>query len=129
MIFQEILNVIMQEIVILSVNLKGFMADNAQENWIAMRKIYGCGDPPIHMEGHDHTCLFHWPTNLDKITQKHICLFLQFQHKQPCKEYKDAKSLEKVDIKYHVIWAWSLSSRAETKKRMFNLSEGLESWH
>ena len=44
-VFWEILNVVMLENGVPNVNFKGFMADNAQANWIAVRKIYEDGDP------------------------------------------------------------------------------------
>jgi hypothetical protein len=64
------------------VNFKGFMADNAQANWNAVRKIYGVGDPSLPMVGRGRICLFQWSQNLDKVTQKYIKTSLQFQHKQ-----------------------------------------------
>ena len=41
-------------------NFKDFMANNAQENWIYVRKIYECGDTTIPMEGHDHIWVEHY---------------------------------------------------------------------
>ena len=67
------------------------MADNAQALWNAMRMIYGDSDPTLPMVAHERTCLFHWSTSFDKVTQKYIKPSLQFQHKQLCKDYKDAK--------------------------------------
>jgi hypothetical protein len=83
-----------------------------------VRKIYGDGDPSVPLEGRERTYFFHWCANLDKITQKHIRPSLQHEHKQFCKDYKDAKSLEDADIKYHVIRAWWLASRATTEEGM-----------
>ena len=81
-IFWENLNVVMLENGVPNVNFKGFMADSAQANWIDARKIYRDGDPSVPLEGHEHACFFHWSTNLDKITQKHIWPSLQHEHKQ-----------------------------------------------
>jgi hypothetical protein len=128
-IFWENLNAVMLENGVPNVNFKGFMADSAQANWIAVRKICGDGDTSVPLEGRERTCLFHWSANLDKITQKHIRPSLQHEHKQLCKDYKDAKSLEDVDIKYHVIRAWWLSSGATTEEGMYSLSEWLGFWH
>ena len=61
--------------------------------------------------------------------QKHIQPLLQHEHKQICKDYKDAKSLEDADIKYHVIRAWWFSSGATTEEGMYSLSEWLGFWH
>ena len=128
-VFWEILNVVMLDNDVPNVNFKGFMADNAQANWIVVRKIYGDGDPLIPLEGRELTCFFHWSANLDKITQKHIRPSLQHEHKQLCKDYKDAKSLEDADIKYHVIRASWLSSGATTEEGMYSLSKWLGFWH
>lgn len=76
---------------VMYVIIKGFTADNAYSNCIVMRKIYNGYDPSIHMEGHEGTHLFHWSTNMDKITKKkHIKPSFKHQHKQLCKEYNDA---------------------------------------
>lgn len=70
-----------------NINVKGFMVDNAQENWIAVRKTYGDGDPCVPMEGSKCKCLLHSSTNFHKITQKHNRPSLQHKHKELCKEY------------------------------------------
>jgi len=77
-LFWENLNIVMAENIVLTVNFKGFMADNAQKNWNAVKKIYGGGDPSMPMVGRERTCLFHWSQNLDKVTQKYIKASLQF---------------------------------------------------
>ena len=41
--------------------------------------------------------------SLDKVTQKYIKPSLQFQHKQLCKDYKDAKTMDDAETKYYVI--------------------------
>ena len=46
---------------------------------------------------------FHWSVSLDKVTQKYIKPSLQFQHKQLCKNYKDAKIMDNVETKYYII--------------------------
>lgn len=94
-----------------------------------MRKIYEGGDPLDPMEGHECTCLFHWSTSLDKITQKRIKPSLQQQYKQFYKEYKDAKSMEDVEVKYHVMRAWWLSIGATIEEGMYILFEWLGLWH
>ena len=48
------------------------MANNAHANWNVVRKVYDNNDPIVLLEGCEHTCLYHWSSNLDKITQKHI---------------------------------------------------------
>jgi hypothetical protein len=55
----ENLNTVMTENGVLTVNSKGFMADNAQTNWNAVMKIYGRGDPSLPMMGRERICFFH----------------------------------------------------------------------
>ena len=42
-----------------NVNFKGFMADSAQTNFNAVRKIFGSGDKNVPMDGKERTCQFH----------------------------------------------------------------------
>ena len=108
------------------VNFKGFMADNIQANWNAMRIFYIYGDPTLPMVARECTYLFHWYASLDKMTQKYIKPSLQFQHKQLCKDYKYAKTMDDAKIKYYIIRSWRLSSGATTKEGILGLSEWLE---
>ena len=81
------------------------------------------------MVGRERTCLFHWSQSLDKVTQKYIKTSLQFQHKQLCKDYKDAKTIDEAETKYHVIRSWWLSSGVATEEGILGLSEWLGFWH
>ena len=66
-----------------------------------MRKIYGDGDPTLPWSAMSALILY-WSTGLGKLKQKYNKSSLQFQHKQICKDYKDAKTMDDVDTKYHV---------------------------
>lgn len=79
------------------------MVDSATIDLIVVRKIYGSSDPTMTMEDQEHTQCF---ANLNKITQKHITHFLQFEHKAFYKDYKDTKVMDIVQAKPHVIQAW-----------------------
>jgi hypothetical protein len=37
-------------------HFKGFMVDNAQANWNAVRIVYGFGDPKVPIDGREKTC-------------------------------------------------------------------------
>ena len=74
------------------------------------------------MVARERTCLFHWYASLDKVTKKYIKLSLQFQQKQICKDYKDAKTMDDAETKYHVIRIWWLSSRAASVEGILGLS-------
>ena len=93
-LFWENLNYVMAENGVPNVNFKGFMTDNAQVSWNAVRKIYRDGEPRLPIVDHEHTCLFYWSVSLDKVTDKYINPSLQFQHKQTCKDYKDTKTMD-----------------------------------
>ena len=41
------------------VNSTGYMANNVQVNWNAVKKIYGGGNPRIPMVDRKHTCFFY----------------------------------------------------------------------
>ena len=127
--FWENLNVVMVENDVSKVNFKRFMTDNAQANWNAVRMIYGDGDPTLPMVVRERTCLFHWYASLDNVIQKYIKPSLQFQHKQICKDYKDAKTMDDAETKYHVIRSWWLSSGAASEEGILGLSEWLGFWH
>ena len=64
----------------------------------------------FQMEDREHTCLIYWYAYLNKVNQKSIKPSLHFQHKQICKDYKDAKTMDKLEFEYHVICSWWLSS-------------------
>lgn len=85
------------------VNFKGFSAYNAHRYWNAVRKIYKEGDSKLPKMGHECTYLFHWLSNLDKVTHEYMKASLQFHHKQLCKDYKDVqKQLKKSTL--NIMW-------------------------
>ena len=112
-----------------NVNFKGFMADSAQANWIAVKKVYGSGNPDEPMEDCERTCFYHWSPNLNKYTMKYIKPELQYQHKQLSRDYKDAKTQRKADEKYHAIRAWCATSGPAREECLSSLSEWLGFWH
>ena len=77
-ILRKNLNFVMAENNVPNVNFKGYMANSAQSNWNAVRKIYGDSEPHLPMVDRERTCLFHWSANLDKVTQKYIKSSLRF---------------------------------------------------
>ena len=50
---------IMEKHGVLNVNFSGFMADNAQANFNAVREIFGFGDKSQPIESKKRICLFH----------------------------------------------------------------------
>jgi hypothetical protein len=89
---------------------KGFMVDSAQANWNAIRVIYGSGDTTISMKDQERTCFFHWAQSLEKHTKADIRANLQYQHRQLCRQYKNAALASESKIR-----SWWLSSGATTE--------------
>ncbi len=128
-LFWENLNKVMAENGVPNVNFRGFMADSAGGNWMAVRQVYGTGDPHIPMLDKERSCFFHFMANLDKYTTKYIKLSMQAQHKKLCLEYRDCKTQSDADAKYLAIRGWWLSSGAATEDALYSLSEWLGFWH
>jgi hypothetical protein len=82
---------------------KGFMADSAQANWNVVRVIYGSDDATIPMKDQERTCLFHWAQSLKKHMKADIRADLQYQHRQLCRQYKNAASTSKSETRYLAI--------------------------
>jgi hypothetical protein len=108
---------------------KGFMADNAQANWNAVKMIYGSGDATISMKDQEKMCLFHWAQSLEKHTKADIRTDLQHQHRQLCRQYKNAASASESETRYLAIRAWWLSSGATIEQGLSRLELWLAFWH
>ena len=118
-IFWRNLNAVVARHDIPNPKFKGFMADSVQANWNAVRIIYGSGDKAVPMENQEKRCLFHWTQSLEKHTKADIRLDLQSQHRQLCKQYKDAKTSAEAESRYLAIRSWWLSSGATTEEGFF----------
>ena len=118
-IFWRNLNAVVAKHDIPNPKFKGFMADSAQANWNAVRIIYGNGDEAVPMENQERTCLFHWTQSLEKHTKADIRPDLQSQHRQLCKQYKDAKTSAEAESRYLAIRSWWLSFGATTEEGLF----------
>jgi hypothetical protein len=108
---------------------KGFMANSAQANWNAVRVIYGSGDASIPMKDQERTCLFHWAQSLEKHMKADIRADLQHQHRQLCRQYKNAASASESETRYLAIRAWWLSSGATSEEGLGRLELWLAFWH
>jgi hypothetical protein len=100
MVLWKNLNDVMARHGILEPKFKGFMADSAQANWNTVRVIYGSGDATIPMKDQERTCLFHWAKFLEKHTKVDIRADLQYQHRQLCRQYKNAASASESETRY-----------------------------
>ena len=59
--------------------------------------------PQSAMVDQECTCFFHWSTSLDKVNTRKHQSWLAFQHKQLWKDYKDTKTIDDANTKYHMI--------------------------
>ena len=121
MVFWKNVNDVMARHSVPSPKFKGFMADSVQANWNTVRVIYGSGDATIPMKDQERTCLFHWAQSLEKHTKADIRADLQHQHKQLCRQYKNAASASESDTRYLAIRAWWLSSGATSEEGLSRL--------
>ena len=112
-----------------NVNFKGFMADSAQANFNAVRKIFGSGDRSIPMEGKERTCQFHWSMALDRHTRQLIKNELQARHIELCNDYRKCRSKADADLAMASIKAWWFSSGACSESALKELSSWLDFWH
>jgi hypothetical protein len=127
MVLWKNLNVVMARHDIPEPKFKGFMADIAQANWNAVRVIYGSSDATIPMKDQERTCLFHWAQSLEKNMKADIRADLQHQHRQLCRQYKNATS--ESETRYLAIRTWWLSSGATTEQGLSRLELWLAFWH
>jgi hypothetical protein len=81
-------------------------------HWNVIRIMYDSGNAFVKMVNKEWTCLLHRTQSFNKHTEQLITLELQKWHKALCFKYKNATSLEEVDVWYATIWSWWYSSRA-----------------
>ena len=129
MVFQKNLNDVMARHGVPSSKFKGFMADSTQANQNAVKVNYDSDDATIPMKDQKKTCLFHQVQFLEKHTKADICADLHYQHRQFCRQYKNAASASEPETQYLAIQAWWLSSRATSEEGLSQLELWLVFWH
>jgi hypothetical protein len=82
------------------VDFRGFMADEAQTNWNAVREVYFGGKPDPRKE---RTCFFHWKENLKRHTVDHVAVDFRDESRRRCREWQNSSTLEEAEIKYFEI--------------------------
>ena len=68
---------------------RGFMADNAGPNWLAIRTVYN-GGPKNKMENRERSCIFHWEKSMVDHTKRCIKPQFQEEHKALCRRWRDS---------------------------------------
>jgi hypothetical protein len=82
---------------------------------LLLRVIYDSDDATIPIKDQERTCLFYWAQSLEKHMKADIRADLQHQHRQLCRQYKNAASASESETRYLAIRAWWLSFGAMTK--------------
>ena len=72
-------------------DFRGFMADEANANWIAVRTVY-FGGAKNKSPSKERSCLFHWAQSMVRHTSKCIRPAFQEEHKILCRKWLDAPS-------------------------------------
>ena len=112
-----------------NVNFKGFMAYSAQENFNAIRKIFGSGNKSIPMEGKERTCQFHWSMALNRHTKQLIKPELQEKHIELCHEYRRCTCKADADLVLAALKAWWFSFGACSENSLKELTCWIDFWH
>lgn len=84
-------------------NFHGFMADEAQANWRAIRKVYNQENT---MDGRERSCLFHWEQSLKIHTDKYVAKEHRKRHIDLCESWRKATSREIAISVYRQIRTW-----------------------
>lgn len=104
-LFWDSLNEVMEKNGCKPADFCGFMADEAQANWNAIRHVFNNGKDNI-LIGRERSCLFHWEQSMVGHTIKYIVSTSQFEHKQMCEKWRMAPSRETAASEARLIRQW-----------------------
>lgn len=121
-LFWSLLNKVVEKEGYKKPKFKGFMADEAQANWRAIRTVYN-GGPDKVMKSQERSCLFHWEQSLQQHAKKCIPPHSQEEFKRRCRQWKEAPSEETAQIELEKLQSWLRQGHAD----MANISM-LETW-
>lgn len=93
--FWRCINEVMEKKGFAPPDFAGFMADEAQANWIAVRNVYNNGEV---IEGRERTCHFHWEQSLVHHNRKFVKDAYQVQHKHMCELWREARTKKMAQI-------------------------------
>jgi hypothetical protein len=108
---------------------KGFVADGDDANWMAVRIVYGNGNPNRKMVGRERYNEVDWTGSLERYAVEHIRPDLREMHKRLCTNFKEAKTPWEAEEFYHCTRDWWLSSGAATEDGLRELDDWLGFWH
>ena len=89
--FWKMLNTVVQQSGFPIPEFRGFMADEANANWIAVRTVYFGGAKKTQPDK-ERSCTFHWEQSMVRHTQKCIRPSSQEEHKCLCRKWRNAMS-------------------------------------
>lgn len=104
-LFWEMLNKVMENCGHEIANFHGFMADEAQANWSAIRFVYNGGYDNI-MHGRERSCLFHWEQSLHAHTTKYVLKDHQNEHKSMCEKWRLSDTMDAAKVQCRLIRQW-----------------------
>lgn len=102
-LFWELLNWVMEHEGYKKNQFKGFMADDIQSNWKAMRTVFN-GGPDNVMTSMERLCSFHWEQSLNQHAKKCVPPHSQEEFKLICRCWKNCRYIEEaVEIELDVL--------------------------
>lgn len=104
-LFWEMLNRVMEKHGFPKAQFKGFMADEAQANWRAVRTVFN-GGPENRMEDQERSCLFHWEQSVHNHAKACIAPHCQEEFKSMCRRWKNAPSQSAAEIEMNRLREW-----------------------
>lgn len=105
----------------------GFMADEAVQNWKAVRTVFN-GGPDNIMEGKERTCLWHWEDNLHRHAVRCIPSQDQEEFKLRCRQWKNSPSVVAAEAQLKSLCAWLHAGHA-ISKYIHMLETWIVWWH
>ena len=108
---------------------KGFVADGDDANWMAVRIVYGNGNPNRKMVGRERYNEVDWTGSLERYADEHIRPDLREIHMRLCTDFKEAKTPCDAEEFYHYTRDWWLSSGAVSEDGLRELDDWLGFWH
>lgn len=121
-LFWTLLNMVMEKEGYKKACFKGFMADEAQANWRAVRTVFN-GGPENVMVGRERSCSFHWEQSMHHHAKKCIPSYSQEEFKSRCHAWKAAPSEEAAEQELDNLWTWLQEGHADR----INIS-ALQTW-
>ena len=126
-LFWMLLNRVMEREGYNNAEFKGFMADEAQANWRAVRTVFN-GGPNNVMVGQERSCSFHWEQSMQQHAKNCILPHSQEEFKQRCRAWRIAPSEEAAKTELDNLRMWFRKGHVDNTKISI-LETWLVWWH